>query len=429
MAATAYRSRILHVTGTAPLEWQYLDDGILLVADGVVRDIGPARRFEQAGFSLGLCVHEPDYLIVPGFIDTHVHAPQLDIIGSHGEQLLDWLEKYTFPAEARYADEVYAATSAVAFLDGLLAAGTTTAMAFSTSHLQATDALFEAAYDRRMRLVAGKVLMDQHALPELLDTADDGIRDSEELINRWHDKGRLGYAITPRFAGSSSATQLQRAGELHARYPDTWIQSHLSENQDEIAWVKQVHPDADDYLNVYEKHGLVNDRATFAHCIHLTDSERCRLGEAGGRVAFCPSSNMFLGSGLLDVRQLLDEGIAVSLATDVGAGTSLSMLRTLGDAYKVCQLHGYALDPMQAFAMATLGNAESLHLDHVIGNLLPGKEADFLMLDPDSSDILSRRLGFCRSIEEELFVYMTLGDEQTVAATYVAGEMYGDRGL
>lgn len=401
----------------------------MLVADGVVKDIGPASRFEQAGFSLGVCQHEPDYLIVPGLIDTHVHAPQLDVIGSYGEQLLDWLEKYTFPAEARFADELYAATSAVAFLNGLLEAGTTTAMVFSTSHLQATDALFEAAYDRNMRLIAGKVLMDQHALPELLDTARGGIADSETLINRWHDRGRLGYAITPRFAGSSSVEQLKLAGELHTRYPDTWIQTHLSENLEEIRWVSEIHPHTSDYLNAYEQYGLVNERATFAHCIHLTDSERGRMSDQGGKVAFCPSSNMFLGSGLLDVQKLYDANVDVGLATDVGAGTSLSMLRTMGDAYKVCQLRGHSLSPMEAFSMATLGNAELLHLDHVIGNLEPGKEADFLMLDPNASDIQSRRVDLCHDVADELFVYMTFGDERTVAATYVAGEKYSSRGL
>ncbi len=400
----------------------------MLVADGIIQDVGPAERFERAGFSLAVCQHEPDYLMVPGFIDTHVHAPQLDIIGAYGEQLLDWLEKYTFPAEAKFADEVYAATSAVAFLDGLLQAGTTTAMAFSTSHLHAADALFEAAHDRNMRLIAGKVLMDQNALPVLQDTAKGGVADSETLIKRWHGTGRLGYAVTPRFAGSSSVEQLTLAGELHARYPDTWIQTHLSENLDEVAWLKEIHPHTSDYLNAYEQYGLVNDRAVFAHCIHLTDSERRRLAEQGGKVAFCPSSNMFLGSGLLDLQQLFEAGVDVSLATDVGAGTSLSMLRTMGDAYKVCQLKGHSLGPMQALGMATLGNAEALHLDHVIGNFTPGKEADFLMLDPNASEIQSRRIDLCERVEDELFVYMTLGDERTVAATYVAGEKYSSRG-
>jgi guanine deaminase len=423
MSNEAYRARILHVTSTNPLRYEYLVDGVLLVEDGKIKDIGPAQRFLQAGFHLAVCQHDPDYLIVPGFIDTHVHSPQLDIIGSYGGQLLDWLNKYTFPAEARYADVTYAATSAVAFLDSLLDAGTTTALVFATSHLQATDQLFEAADEKGMRLIAGKVLMDQNALPEILDTAVGGIADSETLINKWHGAGRLGYAITPRFAGSSSVQQLQLAGELHKKYPDTWVQTHLSENRDEIDWVAQIHPDTSDYLNAYEKYELVGERSVFAHCIHLTESERARLADAGGKVAFCPSSNMFLGSGLLDFKQLKRDEIDVSLATDVGAGTSLSMLRTMGDAYKVCQLRGYSLSAMEAFAMSTLGNAQCLHLDKYIGNFEVGKEADFLMLDPNATDLSSRRTGLSETIEDELFVMMTIGDERTVVATYVEGNL------
>ena len=423
MSNQAYRSRILHVTSTNPLRYEYLVDGVLLIEDGKIKDVGPAQRFSQAGFNLAVCQHDPDYLIVPGFIDTHVHSPQLDIIGSYGEQLLDWLNKYTFPAEARYADVTYAATSAVAFLDSLLDAGTTSALVFATSHLQATEQLFEAANEKGMRLIAGKVLMDQNALPEILDTAVGGIADSETLINKWHGAGRLGYAITPRFAGSSSVHQLQLAGELHKKYPDTWVQTHLSENPDEIDWVAQTHPDTSDYLNAYEKYELVGERSVFAHCIHLTQSERGRLADAGGKVAFCPSSNMFLGSGLLDFEQLKRDEIGVSLATDVGAGTSLSMLRTMGDAYKVCQLRGYSLSAMEAFAMSTLGNAQCLHLDKYIGNFEVGKEADFLMLDPNATDLSSRRIALSENIDDELFVMMTIGDERTVVATYVEGNL------
>ena len=423
MSNQAYRSRILHVTSTNPLRYEYLVDGVLLIEDGKIKDVGPAQRFSQAGFNLAVCQHDPDYLIVPGFIDTHVHSPQLDIIGSYGEQLLDWLNKYTFPAEARYADVTYAATSAVAFLDSLLDAGTTSALVFATSHLQATEQLFEAANEKGMRLIAGKVLMDQNALPEILDTAVDGIADSETLINKWHGAGRLGYAITPRFAGSSSVQQLQLAGELHKKYPDTWVQTHLSESPDEIDWVAQTHPDTSDYLNAYEKYELVGERSVFAHCIHLTESERGRLADAGGKVAFCPSSNMFLGSGLLDFEQLKRDEIGVSLATDVGAGTSLSMLRTMGDAYKVCQLRGYSLSAMEAFAMSTLGNAQCLHLDKYIGNFEVGKEADFLMLDPNATDLTSRRIALSENIDDELFVMMTIGDERTVVATYVEGNL------
>lgn len=418
----AYRSRILHVTSTDPLKYEYLQDGVLLVEDGKILDVGPAVRFEQAGFQLGLCQHDPDYLLVPGFIDTHVHSPQLDVIASYGEQLLEWLNKYTFPAEARYADETYAATSAVAFLDALLEAGTTTALVFATSHHRATDLLFDAAREKNMRLIAGKVLMDQNATTELHDTAYGGVEDSEALIKKWHGTGRLGYAITPRFAGTSTVEQLTLAGELHKRYPDTWIQSHISENLDEIRWVKEVHPHISDYLDAYERYGLVNDRSVFAHCIHLTDSERKRFSDHGAKTAFCPSSNLFIGSGLLDLAQMESDGIDVSLASDVGGGTSLSMLRTIADAYKVCQLKGRSLGAMEALSMVTLKSAESLHLDQCIGNFEKGKEADFVMLNPDATNVMSRRIKLADTIEDEFFVMMTLGDERTIAATYVAGE-------
>ena len=423
MSKESYRSRILHVTSVQPLRYEYLIDGILLVEDGAIKDVGHAKRFEQTGFPMGDCQHSPEHLIVPGFIDTHVHSPQIDIIGSHGEQLLDWLNKYTFPAEVRYADAEYSAVAAVAFLGSLLEAGTTTALVFATSHLDATDQLFSAADELGMRLIAGKVLMDQNARVELLDTAVGGVEDSESLINKWHGRGRLGYAITPRFAGSSSVQQLQLAGALHQKYPDTWVQTHLSENRDEIDWVAKIHPHTSDYLNVYEKYDLVGERSIFAHCIHLTDSERERIARAGAKVAFCPSSNMFLGSGLLDLELLKQNAIDVSLATDVGAGTSLSMLRTMGDAYKVCQLRGYSLGAMEAFAMSTLGNAQALHLDQYIGNFKTGKEADFLILNPNATSLSSRRVGLSESIEDELFVLMTIGDERMVAATYVQGNL------
>ena len=419
--SSAIRARILHVTSTSPLEWEYLKDGVLLIENGKVRDIGPATHFEQQGFDLGNCDERLDQLLIPGLIDTHVHSPQIDVIGSHGEQLLDWLQKYTFPAEARFADEAYAASAAAEFIDYLLESGTTTAMVFVTSHLQATDALFEAADNRGMRLIAGKVLMDQNAIPALHDTADSGYADSEALIRKWHGKNRLGYAITPRFAGSSSSEQLAAAGKLHLQYPDTWVQTHLSENLQEIEWTSRVHPGASDYLNVYEQHGLLSDRSFFGHCLHLSDGEVQRLADAGGRAAFCPSSNLFLGSGLFEMGRLKSAGISVSLATDVGGGTSLSMLRTMADAYKVCQLKGYSLSAMEAFSMATLGSAEALQLDHAIGNLAPGKEADFTILDPRCSPLLARRVAQANSIEEELFIYMMLAGTQAIAATYVAG--------
>jgi guanine deaminase len=417
----AFRSRIVHVIETAPLDWVYFEDGVLLVQDGIVRDIGPAERFEKEGFDLSQCDWRPNDLLIPGFIDTHVHSPQIDVIASWSPRLLDWLDRYTFPAELKFADEAYATAAADDFINGLLAAGTTTAMVFVTSFLAATDALFEAARMRGMRLIAGKVLMDQNVPAALCDTAQQGVDDSRYLIEKWHGKDRLGYAVSPRFAISSSRAQLRAAGDLFREFPGTWIQTHLSEDREEIARVREVHPYARDYLDVYEQNGLVNDRAVFGHGLYLSDSELERLATAGGKLAFCPSSNLFLGSGLLDMERIRSAGVDISIATDVGGGTGLSMLKTLGDAYKVCQLRGYSLEAMDAFAMATLGNARAMGLDSCIGNLEPGKEADFIFLSPPDGSILGRRLDLCLSVEEELFVYMMLGDEGVISETFVGG--------
>ena len=412
---------MVHITSTRPLGWEYLDDGVLILTDGKVSDLRPAQQLEQAGFDLTTCESLADGLLLPGFIDTHVHSPQIDVIGSYGEQLLDWLNRYTFPAEIRFADEAYAETAAADFLDGLLRAGTTTAAVYVTSHKSATEKLFQAAYDRGMRLIAGKVLMDQNAPDELLDSAGNGIEDSRELIEQWHGRGRLGYAITPRFAGSSTSAQLSAAGRLHRDYPDTWVQTHLSENHSEIEWVRGLHPESDHYLGIYDDHGLLTPKSIFGHCLHLSDEEVLRMADAGGKVAFCPSSNLFLGSGLLDIDRYIDQGIDIGLATDVGAGTSLSMLRTMADAYKVCQLQGRSLSPMEALSLATLAAAETLGLASQIGNFEKGKEADLVLLEPVPNSLLARRIGQVSDIEEELFLYLTLGDESVVSKTLVAG--------
>lgn len=427
MSRESIRSRVLHVTDTDPLTWEYLEDGVLVVEDGKISDLGSAGRFRQEGMNLEECDHRPGELLIPGFIDTHVHSPQIDVIASHGEQLLDWLDRYTFPAEQKYADSEYARQAAGEFLDGLLAAGTTTAMIFATSHRGATDSLFDEAHDRRMRIIAGKVLMDQHAPAALCDSTSEGVRDSRLLIEKWHGRGRLGYAVTPRFAVSSSSAQLEASGRLHADYPDTWVQTHLSENHEEIAKVAEQHPGAADYLAVYEQYGLVTDRAFFGHCLHLSDSEVDRLSAAGAVAVFCPSSNLFLGSGLFDVARMKSAGVRTGMATDVGGGTSLSMLRTLGDAYKVCQLNSYSLSGMEAFSMATLANAQALGLDDRIGNLKPGSEADFLLLKPPPGSILARRLLLARSIEEEIFIYVTMGDESVISDTFVSGQSTRER--
>ena len=431
MSDLVLRSRIVHFLDEPSADGsnvEYFEDGILSIKDGKVSVCCDAGKAQREGFDLDRCERLPHHLIVPGFIDTHVHSPQIDIIASYGAQLLDWLENYTFPAEARYKDEAYAAAAASDFLDYSLTVGTTTSFVFTTSYRQSTEALFQAALDRDMRLVAGKVLMDQNSLAELQDTPASGYADSVDLIRDWHGKGRLGYAVTPRFSGTSSVEQLELTGKLLQEYQDVWLQTHMSENLLEINWLKSIYPDAKDYLDTYQQYGLVTERSIFAHCIHLSDSEVMRLGDEGGRVAFCPTSNLFLGSGLMPIERLRSAGIPITIATDVGGGISLSMLATLAEAYKVCQMQGYSLHPYEAFYMATLGNARAVHLDQYVGNFEQGKEADFIVLDPAATPIIKRRLDQSKNLAEELFVHMIMGGDRSVERTYCHGvERYNKR--
>jgi len=421
----AYRASIFHCTHP-PAEpggeygHAYYADGLLVVEAGRVLALGEAapllRRFADTPVS-----HFPDALIVPGFVDTHIHFPQADIIASHGEQLLEWLNTYTFPAECRFADPGHVASQADFFLDQLLRNGTTAAMVFGSVHPQSVDCLFTAAEKAGMCLIAGKVLMDRHAPAELLDTPQRGYDESRQLIEQWHGRGRLRYAVTPRFAPTSSPRQLALAGQLLREFDSVYLQTHLSENPNEIGWVGQLFPEQRNYLDVYDAHGLVGQRSVFAHGLHLEDAECMRLAEAGSAVAFCPSSNLFLGSGLLNLERLESCGITLGLGTDVGAGTSFSQLRTLADAYKVLQLQGQPLDPLHGFYLATLGGARALKLEDQIGSLVPGKFADFCVLDLRATPLIARRLSLSCSITETLFALMILGDEQVVAATYIAG--------
>ena len=363
----------------------------------------------------------PGKLIVPGFIDCHVHFPQLDIIGSYGEQLLDWLHRYAYPAETRFADVDYAHDVAHAFVDELLLNGTTTALVFGTVHAHSADAIFEAALERDMRLIAGKVLMDCNCPAELRDDAESGYRDSKALIERWHNNGRLGYAITPRFALTSSAAQLTAAGKLAAEHPDVWVQTHLAENRAEVDEIAELFPSRRSYLDVYDHHGLLRQRSVFAHCLYMDDADRTTMAAKGGSAAFCPTSNLFLGSGLFDLPAMRAAKIRCGLGTDVGGGTSLSLMKTASEAYKVLHLQEHALPAMQALYLATLGAAEALDLDNCIGNFLPGKEADFVVLDPEASSLTARRTRAAASIDETLFALLTLADDRHVAATYVRG--------
>lgn len=424
--AEAYRSSLLHCLadpgeGADSSALEYFEDGLLIVEDGVVVEAGDASTL-MPQLSDDIAVTDfSGKIIVPGFIDCHVHFPQLDIIASYGEQLLDWLNRYAYPAETRFADEAYAHEVANVFLDELLRNGTTTALVFGTVHAHSADAILEAAESRGMRLIAGKVLMDINCPDALQDTAESAYTDSKALIERWHGKGRLGYAITPRFALTSSEEQLAAAGQLASEYPDVWIHTHLAENKAEVEEIARQFPESRSYLDVYDQHGLLRERAVFAHCLHMDDEDRSCMAAKGGAAAFCPTSNLFLGSGLFDLRAMRGANIRVGLGTDVGGGTSLSLLTTASEAYKVLHLQDQALPATRALYLATLGAAEALYLDDKVGNFEPGKEADFVVLDPAGSSLSDRRTRVAASIEEALFAITMLADDRHVAATYIAG--------
>ncbi|MBV2265034.1 MAG: guanine deaminase [Thauera sp.] len=421
---SAVRGEIVHFLAdpaAAPRALEHFADGVLIVRDGHVAECGPAAALLTKLPSGTPLADHRGRLILPGFVDTHVHYPQTDIIASHGEQLLEWLEKYTFPAERRFADPAHAAEVADFFCAELLRNGTTTAAAFATVHPASVDALFAAAHARRMRLITGKVLMDRNCPDFLRDTAETGYAESKALIERWHNRDRLLYAITPRFAPTSTPAQMALAGRLFREHPGVFLQSHLAENRAEVDWVARLHPEARSYLDVYERAGQLGMRAVFAHCLWLDDTDRRRMAEHGAAMSFCPTSNLFLGSGLFDLARARALGVRVGLGTDVGGGTSLSMLKTLNEAYKVLQLGGQSLSAAGGFYLATLGGAHSLYLDDRIGNFAPGKEADFVVLNPRATPLLERRSAACETLEERLFVLMMLGDDRVVAATHVMG--------
>ncbi|HEY0857544.1 MAG TPA: guanine deaminase [Albitalea sp.] len=367
-------------------------------------------------------------LILPGFIDTHVHSPQLDVIASHGTELLDWLATYTFPAEGRYADVLEAQSGAARFLDALLAHGTTSAVVFPTVHKVSADTLFAAAQERGMRLVAGKVLMDRHAPDGLRDDAPDlGASDCVDLIDRWHGVGRLAYAVTVRFAPTSSPEQLAMAGQLCTAYPGVYMQTHLAENAAEVKWVHELFSDARSYLDVYERAGLLNARGVFAHGIWLDDADRAALRDACAQIAHSPSSNLFLGSGLFDWRAAESAGVRVSIGTDVGGGTSLSMQRTLADAYKVQAMQGQRLTAWKALHAATLGAAAALGLGDEIGSLATGCVADVCVWDWCCGPVAQRRHEMARELHEKVFAWMTLSDDRNLVATLVNGVVRYER--
>ena len=366
-------------------------------------------------------------LVLPGFVDTHVHSPQIDVIASYGSELLDWLTTHTFPAEARHADAGHAQTAAAHFLDALLAHGTTAAVVFPTVHAASVDALFAAAELRAMRVIAGKVLMDRNAPPDLVDDVAGGEREMADLIARWHGRGRLAYAVTVRFAPTSSPEQLALAGRLCRADPTLYMQTHLAENRAEVRWVRELFPEARSYLDVYADAGLLHARSVFAHGIWLDDADRAAIAAAGAQIAHSPSSNLFLGSGLFGWRAAAAAAVNVSLASDVGGGTSLSMLRNMADAYKVQALAGERLTAWTALHAATRGAAAALGLAEEIGSLDVGTVADICVWDAALGPVATRRAAVARTLHERVFAWMTLADERNLVKAFVAGRTHYDR--
>ncbi len=411
----------------------YEEDGLLVVGPGPVgvqsvQAVGPYR--EVVGQFPGIAVeHLPGRIIAPGFVDMHIHYPQTDVIGSPAAGLLPWLENFTFPEEKRFVAPDYCAQAATFFISELLRNGVTTALTFATSHAESVNALFTEAKNYGMRMITGKCLQDRHSPDGVRDQTEQSLIDTEALIQQWHGKGRLGYAITPRFAPSCTDAQLRGAGELAAKYPDVWVQSHVAENKDEIKWAGELFPNSRSYLATYADFGLMRDRAVFAHCIHFDDDDRALMRDTGAAAAVCPTSNLFLGSGFFDYAGADRVGYRYGLASDVGGGTSFSPFHTMLAAYCVGRTSveglqskpGLSLSPQHLWWQHTAGAANALRLDGVIGNLQPGCEADFIVLNPTATPLLARKTARASNLDELLFAMIVLGDDRLIQRTVIAG--------
>ena len=406
--------------------YRYVEDGLVVICDGVISAVGDAATLLPALPSGTPVDDHSGKLMMPGLIDAHLHYPQTQVIASYGAQLLEWLQTYTFPTEERLRDPAVAAHNARFFFDELLRNGTTTAAVYCSVHPESVEAFFAESERRNTRMIAGKVMMDRNAPPGLQDNAEQGYRESEALLKRWHGRGRQLYAVTPRFALTSTPDQLAAAGALAKAYPTAYVQTHLCENHDEIAVTRSLFPEADSYTDVYRRFGLLGPKTLLGHCIHLGDAEVELLAESGSVAVFCPTSNLFLGSGLFNMARLRQrvDPVRVGLATDIGGGTSYSMLRTAAEGYKVLQLQGQSWPALHAFYLMTRGNAGALGLDDRIGSLEVGREADVVVLDARATPAMAHRMeAVDGNLFEELFVLLTLGDDRAVAATYVAGEL------
>ncbi|MBZ9704763.1 MULTISPECIES: guanine deaminase [unclassified Mesorhizobium] len=403
--------------------WRYEEDGGLLIHDGGIVAAGAYVDVERkAGETTRRIDHRP-HLLLPGFIDAHVHFPQMQIIASYGAELLDWLNAYTFPEETKFANAQHGRRVARLFLDEMVRHGTTTVAAYCSVHKASAEAFFAESHDRNMLNIAGKVMMDRNAPDGVLDTPQSGYDDSKALIKEWHGKGRQLYAITPRFAITSSPEQMEMAGALCREYPDLHIQTHLSENHAEIAFTQELYPWSRDYTDVYEHYGLLGRKSLLGHCIHLSEREADALSDSGSVAVFCPTSNLFLGSGLFDYQRYRtrDKALRIAAATDVGGGTNYSMLRTMDEGYKVIALNGEKLNPFQSFWQVTRGNAEALSVAQRIGTLEEGTDADIVVLDARATSSMRLRMETVETLAQELFLLQTLGDDRAVREVYVAG--------
>ena len=423
-----YRGEVFYFKAS-PLDtddfYCYFPDGLLVVSQGKIIETGTYQDIKDRYPETSITDYSGK-LLMPGLIDSHVHYPQSEMIGMYGRQLLDWLNEYTYPTEEAFSNPEYAERVARFFLNELFRNGTTTCMAYATVHKESVDALFSVASGYNMQMLTGKVLMNRNAPQELMDTEESGESDSRKLIEAWHKRGRNLYVITPRFSITSTHGQLISAARLHEEYPDTYVQTHLSENKNEIDSTLSLSPECTDYLEVYERAGLVTERTVFGHCIHLSDSECRRMAEAGAIIAHCPTSNLFLGSGLFDMQQANRINIRTTLATDVGGGTSFSLFRTMGEAYKVQQLNGYSMPVFESLYKCTRGTAKALKLDDKIGSFEQGREADFIVVDYAVTPSQQIRKEYLErngkwDLENKLFGIQTLGDDRNILATYVAG--------
>lgn len=419
------RGRILSFTAepTGPEDtnaYSYIEDGALLITDGMITAAGDYAEVIIQGKEPVIVDHRPN-LLMAGFIDPHLHFPQTQVIASWGTQLLDWLNTYTFPEETRFADPAHSSTMAKHFYDQLIAHGTTTASAFCSVHKTSADAYFQEAEKRNMRMIGGKVMMDRNAPEGVLDTPKSSYDDTKALIKQWHGKGRSDYAITPRFAITSTPEQLEMAGALALEHPDCYIQTHLSENHDEIALTAELYPEARDYLDVYQNYNLLGQKMLLGHSIHLKPREIDAIAETKAHPVFCPTSNLFLGSGLFDDEGLRSRGITNGIATDIGGGTSYSMLQTLNEGYKVLQLQGQTMHPLRAFHWITRGNAVVLGLEDKIGTLEVGTEADVVVLNSRATTAMALRSERVTTLFQELFVLQIMGDDRAIEQCYVAG--------